>query len=257
MNIINKKNGFTLIELLVVISIIALLMSIMMPGLNKARNMAKRVYCINNCHQWALAVTQYTNDYDNYFPRVKNSSNNCFFRNTWNFYVSDAQVPGKGFDLIDPFLKNYLGEVKYADCPAIKKQTNLPFDSWDEAKESAKNGYRSGCIYADYALFVGNDYSDTFSGVMYRDAEHKSEKPPLKSISTPASMAISGDNMNYYLSSRKWRYNHPDSYLVDNPPEGICSGFNDGHAEWVKFENIYELFTYTGSFVTYWPKITK
>lgn len=253
----HKTKGFTLIELLVVIAIIALLLSILMPSLTKAKDMAKRVYCANNCHQWALATAQYTNDYNDYYPRVKTVTGNYFFRNVWNYYISQAQRPGYGFDLIDPFLKPYLGEIRFADCPAIKNTTNLPFESWDEGKEAAEDGYRNGCLYADYALFVGNDYVDLPSGVTYRDTEHKDEKLPLKSTSAVSSMAVCGDNVNYYYAQDLWRYNHPEAYLITKQPEGMCSGFNDCHSEWVKFENTYELFTYPAYFTTYWPKLTK
>ncbi|MHC4883136.1 MAG: type II secretion system protein, partial [Planctomycetota bacterium] len=50
-----KTKGFTLIERLVVIAIIALLLSIVMPGLNKAKQAARRVVCSSNMKQLALA----------------------------------------------------------------------------------------------------------------------------------------------------------------------------------------------------------
>lgn len=57
-----KTRGFTLVELLVVISIIALLLSILMPSLNKARKQAKKVMCLSNLNQWSLVWQMYTND---------------------------------------------------------------------------------------------------------------------------------------------------------------------------------------------------
>jgi len=60
--IIYKRRGFTLIELLVVISIIALLMSILMSALGKAKKTAQAAICMSNLHQWALAWQMFTED---------------------------------------------------------------------------------------------------------------------------------------------------------------------------------------------------
>ncbi len=65
----SRKNfGFTLIELLVVISIIALLLSILMPSLGRAKRMAKNVVCLTNLKQWGLIWSMYTNDHNDRFP---------------------------------------------------------------------------------------------------------------------------------------------------------------------------------------------
>jgi len=59
-----RVKGFTLIELLVVIAIIALLMSILMPALNRAREQGKRAGCLNNLKQLGLAWIAYAGDND-------------------------------------------------------------------------------------------------------------------------------------------------------------------------------------------------
>lgn len=56
------KQGFTLIELLVVISIIALLLSILMPALKKVKEQARAVVCKANLHQWGLMYSLYAED---------------------------------------------------------------------------------------------------------------------------------------------------------------------------------------------------
>jgi prepilin-type N-terminal cleavage/methylation domain-containing protein/prepilin-type processing-associated H-X9-DG protein len=56
--------GFTLVELLVVISIIALLMAILLPALNKAREQGKRIVCLSNLKQLTLAWMNYASTYN-------------------------------------------------------------------------------------------------------------------------------------------------------------------------------------------------
>src|ERR1700739_2353951 len=66
----NRRQGFSVVELLVVIGIIALLISILLPSLNKARETANRAKCASNLHQIGLAIILYQNDNSGLYPRT-------------------------------------------------------------------------------------------------------------------------------------------------------------------------------------------
>ena len=64
-----QSSGFTLIELLVVVAVLSVLIAILLPALNMARNLGKRIVCASNLKQMGLAWQLYLNDNDHCFPR--------------------------------------------------------------------------------------------------------------------------------------------------------------------------------------------
>jgi prepilin-type N-terminal cleavage/methylation domain-containing protein len=112
---------FTLIELLVVIAIIAILASMLLPALKRAREKAKQISCMNKEKQLGGATMFYCNDYQGYFPEKFNS-------------LAKDYLPYESYTISVSASANEIQEVKTkADilrCPSAEEFGYVQYTWW-------------------------------------------------------------------------------------------------------------------------------
>ena len=123
-----RKAGFTLIELLVVIAVIALLMSVLLPALGRAREQGKKAVCTAHCKQLAMCFRLYAEDWDGYLPPAPNHG---LWDNAW-----EQPVIIKEYDLDARYAYWGIAYTPYTKgkeifhCPSQIRVDDWPEDGW-------------------------------------------------------------------------------------------------------------------------------
>ena len=120
----SRMRGFTLIELLVVIAIIAILMSVLIPALNRAREMGKRAVCLNNTKTLALAWTLYCSDNDGLIPPAQGVATSGWVHGLSGTYLArpvDAPIEDQIAAIRAGCLYPFTSTQKVYRCPVAQK----------------------------------------------------------------------------------------------------------------------------------------
>ncbi len=131
----SKRKAVTLLEMMVVISIIVFLVALLIPGINDARERARRVVCANNLRQWGVALQYYRDENYNYIP-IEGTVGGPY----GNSY--SINHPSAWFNLLPP----YLNAPRYKDVEGVGKNIKeFPsLDIWICPTKNLMKFYKSG-----------------------------------------------------------------------------------------------------------------
>lgn len=144
--------GFSLVELLVVIGIIAALIAILLPAVNRAREEAKRVVCLSNIRQLSAAWLAYADANSGHFAFAYENKHCCWLNNVW--VNNGAQMDGLQLDIHTGMIWPYLKDPRVYVC-ANDPQQSYFFNPYEQYAATERVNRGSGFSFAAN-MFLGS-----------------------------------------------------------------------------------------------------
>ncbi|MBP7050627.1 MAG: DUF1559 domain-containing protein [Phycisphaerae bacterium] len=216
------REGFTLVETLVVVSTTALLLGLLLPSLQTARQQAQKTACLSNLRQMAIAAHGYASTYDEHYPLAYyNRQEGDIVRSyCWDFVTWKVWSGTTGTIHAEPGLL-WAGRTieKVQQCPAFKGASNTMADP-----------------------YTGYNYNTSYIGLI--DTLSPADSAQTTSVGRPAQTALFGDGQCPAGGANKYMrapFSHAgDTLLPDSARYAGAQGYRhlrqtnvafcDGHA---------------------------
>ncbi len=228
-NRLQKRNrrGFTLVELLMALIIFSILAHLLLPTLKRSKEQARRIICLNNTKEMALAFEMYKVNNNDWYPPCG-----------WDF------IEGEDWTL--PYWM--IGSV-YGPCwldaisPYIEWNENIficPSDpdpgDFEWFRYTNDTAYDK-CSYAANEDLLGIDnFGNEGSG---SEGRVGGDSRKIKTVPSRLILVIDADYLWVNAQGGGWGNNLLNRVLYHHQ-DGLCAAFCDGHAEWIKKEDLGE-----------------